>query len=255
MQIGKEPPHPQTASLKLIELVAESIQPERSELAAWFNAYAVNQKERLAFDLDMVQANFPVGTELLEFGSIPLLLTASLQELGYCIQGVDIAPERFESSIRRLGLHISRCDIEKERLPFQNASFDGAIFNEIFEHLRINPIFTMREGLRILKPGGLLLLSTPNLQSLMGIANFLFHQRAYSCSGEIFDEYEKLEKLGHMGHVREYTPREVTQFLEQLGFQVEKVIFRGKYESPLARLGVNLFPRLRPFVTIQARKT
>ena len=140
-------------------------------------------------------------------GSVPPLLTGALKRLSYDVQGVDIAPERFESSFARLNVPVAKCNIETEKLPFPDRSFGLVIFNELFEHLRINPIFTMREIFRVARSGGVLLLSTPNLKSLNGIANFLVRSKASSCCESVFDEYEKLSSLGHMGHVRAiYTP-------------------------------------------------
>jgi len=254
MQIDKEPVNPQLSTIKLIENVAGEISPDRVDLADWFQSYADNHKARLALDLEMVQAHIPVESSVLEFGSVPLLLTGALKKAGYRVTGIDIAPERFESAIARLGLNVKKSDIEKERLPFDTSSFDGVIFNELFEHLRINLIFTMREVLRVLKPGGVMLLSTPNLRSLDGIINFIVRNRGYSCDGEVFAQYEKLEKLGHMGHVREYTSYEVTDFLGKVGFTVERLIYRGKQEALLPQLITRLVPTLRPFVTVKARK-
>ena len=152
----------------------------------------------------------------------------ALSECGYQVVGIDITPERFQSSIEKLGLTVLRCDIELEKLPIEDNTYDAIVFNELFEHLRINPIFTMSEVFRVVKPNGLLFLSSPNLRSLEGLVNFLFRNRAYSCCGDLYAEYEKLEKLGHMGHVREYTTAEITTFLKRIGFVVDKLIFRGR---------------------------
>ena len=254
MQIDKEPFNPRSFTLKIIDSVTEEINPDRIDMTDWFQSYVANHKARLALDLEMVQDNIPVASNVLEFGSVPLVLTGALKKVGYRVTGIDIAPERFESAILQLGLNVKKCDIERERLPFETSLFDGVIFNELFEHLRIDLIFTMSEVLRVLKPGGVMLLSTPNLRSLDGIINFIVRNRSYSCDGEIFAQYEKLEKLGHMGHVREYTSHEVTDFLRSVGFVVEKITFRGKHESPLKQTFMRLIPTFRPFVTIKARK-
>jgi hypothetical protein len=34
-----------------------------------------------------------------------------------------------------------------------------------------------------------------------------------------------------MGHVREYTSKEVTDFLQQIGFEIEGIIYRGSYSE------------------------
>ena len=51
----------------------------------------------------------------------------------------------------------------------------------------------------MLKPGGLLLLSTPNLTSWKGWYFFAVKGRL---APDPYDAFAKLDQLGHMGHVR-----------------------------------------------------
>jgi|HubBroStandDraft_1064217.scaffolds.fasta_scaffold01217_9 hypothetical protein len=78
--------------------------------------------------------------------------------------------------------------------------------------------------------------------------------RAYSCNGNVHAEYQKLERLGHMGHVREYTTTEVVEFLAAIGFAVTKVIYRGQFHTRLRNLAIRTFPELSPFVSYIAVK-
>jgi hypothetical protein len=57
-----------------------------------------------------------------------------------------------------------------------------------------------------------------------------------------------------MGHVREYTPTEVIEFLQRIGFEVTAIIFRGEYTNALTRTAIRLIPRLSPFVSYMAKK-
>jgi SAM-dependent methyltransferase len=254
VDIQREPFRPSARSLSIVEKCTEEIAPDEQRLADWHRSFVAGHKERIAFDLDIVRSNVPHNCSILELGSIPLLLTTALSTLDYEVTGCDLAPERYTSTIKSTGIHVVKCDIEAERLPFPDNSFDAVVFNELFEHLRINPIFTLSEVLRVMKPGATLMLSTPNLRSWGGMKNYLLHNRAYSCCGDTFAEYQKLAKLGHMGHVREYTTREIAEFMRRIGFQLTRLIFRGAYPTLFARSLIRTVPSLSPFVSYVAMK-
>lgn len=254
MKIESEAFHPPSEVISFIEDCTKGIHPDIPELRKWHNTYVVNHKARVAFDFNLVRKNVLPNSRILEVGSIPLLLTAAFARSQFAVTGVDIAPGRYRSSIERLGVPILQCDIENSELPIESNSYDAVIFFELFEHLRINLIFTMQEVYRVLKPDGSLFLSSPNLRSFEGLKNFLFHNHSYSCCGDIYAEYEKLETLGHMGHVREYTSTEVIEFLKKIGFTIIQLIYRGRYYSKTAQLAIRLFPTLRPFITYVAKK-
>jgi SAM-dependent methyltransferase len=245
---------PSAAALRMIDACARDVAPEEAGLSAWHEDYLANHRIRIAHDLDIINREIPKSTSIVEFGSIPLVLTAALRSCGYQVTGCDIHPDRYASSIEAMGLNVVECNIETEKLPFADASFDAVVFNELFEHLRVNPIFTLSEVLRIMKPNGVLTLSTPNLRSLDGIRNFLFHDRAFSCASNIYLEYQKLQTIGHMGHVREYTRTEVVEFLQTIGFAVTAIVYRGEYDQRLKRGLITLLPSLSPFITYVARK-
>lgn len=254
MHYSREPFTPKAEQCDVVRRCAERINPDNPELDAWYREYVEKQSLRISFDLDLVRRHAPQGAAVVEFGALPLLLTAPLQEAGYNLQAVDIGPERFSKSIAKLGLAVTRCDIERETLPFDDDSFDLAVFNELFEHLRINPIHTMREVRRVLKPGGMLMLSSPNMRSLAGIGNFLIKNECYSCAPDPFEQYSRLERLGHMGHVREYTTRELASFLTRVGFEVREIVYRGTFGKAWADALCRVANPLRPLASYIAVK-
>ena len=239
--------------LERIDQVREHISPDDPGLREWYDTYARGHRERLAHDLRMVDGLASDGARILEYGAIPLLMTAALELTGYEVSAVDLAPERFGSSIADLGLDVRKVDVEHEMLPFPDDTFVVVLMNELFEHLRIDPIFTLREAQRVLAPGGTLLLSTPNLRSLRGVRNLLLYNQAYASSAGVYQQYEKLERLGHMGHVREYTTREVVEFLERIGFVAERLVFRGGHGRGVVGLLERVFPSWRPMFTAVVR--
>ena len=86
--------------------------------------------------------------------------------------GLDLDPARFQAVVRAEKLNVKEVDFEVAPLPFEDDAVDVVIFHEVFEHLRINPIFTFSEISRVLRTQGTLLLSTPNLTSWKGWYNF-----------------------------------------------------------------------------------
>jgi SAM-dependent methyltransferase len=249
-----EPWRPPRADLELIHRLAATIRPDDPALATWFDEYGRQHRRRLAADLRLVERHLPPGARLLEYGAVPLLMTAALAERGYRVSALDIAPQRFARAIERLQLDVTRCDVETEEVPFAAGTFRGVLFNELFEHLRIDPVFTLREAHRVLAPGGTMLLSTPNLRSFRGLRNLLLRNQGHAVSAGVYRQYEKLETLGHMGHVREYTTREVADFLSRIGFRVERIVFRGGHGRGPVGLAERLLPSMRPFFTLVATR-
>jgi SAM-dependent methyltransferase len=223
---------------------------------AWHVDNLYHHEPRYLADLQLIDALAPAGP-VLEVGSAPCHMTALLQLAGHAVIGVDAHPERVADFIRSADLDIRRCDIERAALPFEDASFSCALLCETFEHLRIDPAFVLSEINRVLRPGAPLLLTTPNVYSLPSLGRFLLGRSV----ADPVQEFGKLRGIGHMGHVREYSAREVARFLESSGFALQSVSWRH-YAWPtmgvkrrLLRLAYRLTPRrFHRDIVIVARK-
>lgn len=220
----------------------------------WYSNYAQNHKTRLAFDLEALNHQFPnpEGVKMLELGALPFILSVGAQKMGYEVVALDRNPDRFSRVLKENQLQTVAFDLALGTLPFEDATFDVLVMNEVLEHLNLNLSKLFKELLRVLRPEGVLMLSTPNLRSAMGFYNFMFRGIAYSCAKDLFEEYAKEETLGHMGHVREYTPREVIGFLKKTGFEVSELRYRGRFSSKI--LVDRVFPKLKPYFSVTAHK-
>ncbi|UCG05017.1 MAG: methyltransferase domain-containing protein, partial [Desulfobacterales bacterium] len=138
--------------------------------------------------------------------------------------------------IQLLKLTQRQCALDKDQWPIESDSCSMVIMNEVFEHL-LNPLHALRNTYRILKKGGYFTMTTPNLGSYSGIVNFFLANRAQALSTDIYSEYLKLERIGHMGHVREYTINEMCACAERVGFALESIEFSGpsKYQLVVQR--------------------
>lgn len=219
------------------------------------DAYLRHHRHRLALDLQWLIDHVEPSAAILEIGAAPYYLTRAAARLGYRLQTVDYPSAETERAARSFGIASHACDIERERLPFADETFDEVLFNEVFEHLRIDPPFTVAEILRVLRPGGRLWLSTPNLLSLRGWINLVVRQEAWSVSGGgVYRQYQPLRRNEPVLHVREYTGPEIRAFLRAAGFDVVALEYRGRFSNPAAGALCRVVPRLRPYFSIIARK-
>jgi SAM-dependent methyltransferase len=234
-------------------LVALGTQIAELDPNHWYRGYLPSHADRMTSDIELMMKSVPRGGRVLDIGCSPPFVLATLQSLGYDAIGVDVQPAVFANSKSVLGLNAVACNIEQEPLPFPDESFDAVLMCEVFEHLRINPVRTMHEVRRLLRPGGLLHLTTPNFFSLGGLKSMLVERKSYFYTRrDLYDELDQINIEGFSGHVREYTYREVEGFLVRVGFARVDCHFRFGGTKLWTRPVYRLAPFLRPNVAVQA---
>jgi 2-polyprenyl-3-methyl-5-hydroxy-6-metoxy-1,4-benzoquinol methylase len=93
-------------------------------------------------------------------------LTRALTEQGFNAFGADLDPD----AEQRLGKTFTKVNLD-EPLPWPDREFNAVFSTEGIEHLE-NHFSFLREVCRILKPGGLLVLTTPNIAALRSRVRF-----------------------------------------------------------------------------------
>ena len=135
------------------------------------------------------------------------------------LQGLCLGPHVYSQHVRGrdarfpdFGIRLEAANIERDPLPYASESVDLVMGMEIFEHLVTDPYFFLSEACRVLRPGGHLLLSTPNVASHRGVWKTLNGQAPYSFGLFVPSD-------GAYGrHNREYAPREVERLAAAAGF-------------------------------------
>jgi SAM-dependent methyltransferase len=105
-------------------------------------------------------------------------------------------------------------DLNNEGLPFPDASFDLITCTEVIEHLE-HYRSTLREMYRVLKPGGTLVLSTPNILNLKSRIRFLI-VGFYNLFGPLHVRVSLLHLTG--GHINPVSVFYLTHSLLDAGF-------------------------------------
>lgn len=188
-------------------------------------AYAHADFERFLYTLDMV----PEGAagKGLEIGANPYFATLLFRKFrpllsfdfvnyfggppGTARQHISFPgfggePEEFD-------VDFANVNIESDILPYDDGTFDVLLFCEVLEHMTMDPLHAMLEIKRVMKPGGKLVLTTPNAARLENAAAFIEGRN-------IYDPYSGYGPHGR--HNREYTRHELALLLVHCGFEVEQ---------------------------------
>ena len=129
--------------------------------------------------------------------------------------GIDWSGDALRQA-QAIGLTVMRASVSGGSLPVADGAADVVIMSELIEHL-VDPDGAVAEARRILRPGGSLLLSTPNLAA--------WYNRGLLAFGiqPIFSEVSLRGVFGRpgrvvAGHLRLFTRRALTEFLTASGF-------------------------------------
>lgn len=186
---------------------------------------------------DLLRALPPPPARILEIGTTPGTFTGILRRAGYSVAGVDLFPEGRAELWRELEVEVRFCNLDEQPLPFGDGEFDAVVFSEVIEHLAGSPLGPLREMLRVLKPGGRLIISTPNqlyLKSRLKTLGDVVLMRPF----EGFNEFQRSMQLDgpqrYYNHSRLYTMAELRWMLEQTGF----IVMREHFGDAWERVGV-----------------
>jgi SAM-dependent methyltransferase len=174
-----------------------------------------------------------------------------------CVEGY----EPFRAQARTRGLDALAGDLEG-RLPFDDDSIDAVISNQVIEHLAETDRF-VAEMFRVLRPGGLAVVSTENMASWHNVVALVLGLQPFSASNYSSRRYPLGNPFGlHAGsdsqvldgmlHRRIFTTRALRELFDAHGFEVVDV--RGSGYHPLPPAVGRIDVAHAHFVSIAAQK-
>jgi 2-polyprenyl-3-methyl-5-hydroxy-6-metoxy-1,4-benzoquinol methylase len=162
------------------------------------------------YTLDCVPHN--VSLDILDVGCGSGANSVALAAKGHRVRGVDISPAAIERYCSR-GFEGKVGDFDNG-LDYPAASFDAVFCSEVIEHMT-SPEILAAEMSRVLKPGGLLVLSTPNS------AFWLY--RVLAVLGYTVSE------LQHPKHFHFFSRRSLIKLLTSTKLRPKQVLGRNMY--------------------------
>jgi 2-polyprenyl-3-methyl-5-hydroxy-6-metoxy-1,4-benzoquinol methylase len=187
------------------------------------------------FEGKVVCRYLPANGLLLDIGTGAGLIPRAMQLMGYKVYSVDFPQAGGTESLERLmalGITGYYAEVGHDRLPLADESVDVIFCGNVIEHIPHSPRPFLAECLRLLKPGGHLVIDTKNavdlktrLKMLIGISNWPAIEGVYA------------HELNYFHH-KEYTLAELAKAVGLAGFEVvERLAEEVFFWRSLRRLG------------------
>ena len=135
--------------------------PSHGIINGQFDLAVIDQRH--APMLRLISSRVPVRGRMLEVGAGGGFFLKAAERAGWDCEGIEVSATAADFARTRLQLDVRQGSAEE--IPYQSATVDLAVLFEVIEHL-LDPRRALQSVWRAIKPGGRILLSTPNFNAL-----------------------------------------------------------------------------------------
>ena len=161
--------------------------------------------------LALIEAHAPPSAALLDVGCATGSFLSVAQAKGWDCRGVEVSAFAATQARKRTGCEIFCGKLEDA--PFADGTFDVITMWDLLEHLP-DPLQGLEKARRLLKPSGLLLVNTPNENSLLRqVARFLYRGSGGRITAPI-------NRLYHRYHLHYFAAETLRVLFRRAGFEM-----------------------------------
>ena len=221
--------------------------------SVYYNSVQADEREK--YGCIPIKNNFIIdltgsGKKVLDVGCNDGDLGEQLLKNRNDVYGCDIVKKNLKIA-KKKGLKVKFVDLEKNKLPYPPNTFDIVILADVIEHV-FDTDFLIHNCFKVLKPGGKIIVTTPNLASLarramllLGISPYVEYSLFLDCNG-----------LPPVGHIRYFTIATLKKLLTANKYKITTVKADGLKLPFLPRIKfvADLFPSICTMIYLVAKK-
>jgi len=179
------------------------------------NSYYAVSRERYFLTLSyLADLELPQPAKVLDVGGGQFAILAS--KLFDDDATVGDMGDDFRAPADAAGVNFTVCNLLHDDPPSFKGAFDVVVLAEVVEHLPMPPYLILRKIRGWLKPGGFLLLTTPNLFRLRNLARMV-------AGRDLFDTFMLPRDGVSLGHQTEYSATHLAWHIAEAGFTIERL--------------------------------
>ncbi len=240
----------------------------RSEMEKYVRHHALSS----ALSLQMLRPHLPLDrtARVLEIGGAPYYFTALIhREFSVAVTAINVQAGAWpgepaglkqgrvvlevpsDDGGERLDVDVRVANVERDAFPFASDSFDLVLCMEVLEHLGYSPSHMLAESHRVLRPGGRLFITVPNLVNIKRTVSVLLNR-----TSEV--PYSGYGIYGR--HQREFAPSEVAKLLQACNYRLLELqtsnvwpVYKGSRLRGIANRALNALTAL-PLAWTEAKR-
>lgn len=201
---------------------------------------------RFAMLLTLAKKHLPNGAKVLDAGAGHGVLAVALKDSGFDAEASDLHKGLAVFNAENVPYHTWH--LEAQKAPFPDNSFDAVILSQTIEHFTYSPLHPLKEIIRILRPGGIMIIDAPNISCFRNTSRLLrgkslhwnFKKHYLAQVPEIENNVPYYDRHNH-----EYSREDLLDIADFFSLSIEEVKYYSSYNRKKRGLIAILFSQLR----------
>jgi len=211
--------------------------------------YFQGSSYRFAMLISKLAEYAPTGAKVIDAGAGHGVLALALKNAGFDAYASDI--HQGLAVFEGKSIPYFQWHLEAEEAPFEDDTFDAVVLSQTIEHFTYSPLHPLKEIMRIVKPGGVVIVDAPNISCFRNISRLM---RGKSIHWDFRKHYleQKPELMNGVPyydrHNHEYAREDLQAIGEFFNLKAEEIAYYSSYNRQKRGFVAILISKIRDMV-------